>query len=128
MRATTKYLGDRRFQTDVGRHVFTTDHNGVGPTPPDFFVASVAACVAIYVANYCAKAGLDATDLTVDLEYAKGDARMSDFAVRVHLPHAVLGARAAAVQRVAERCLVHETIRTFGACPITIEGALPVPA
>ena len=53
---------------------------------------------------------------------------MSGFSVQVHLPCAVLGARAAAVQRVAEACLVHETVRTFGDCPIRVEGAVPVVA
>jgi uncharacterized OsmC-like protein len=121
--ATTRYLGGKRFETEVGRHAFVTDHNGFGPTPPDFFAASLAGCVGIYVAGYCEKVGLDATDLTVELEFAKGSDRMSNFSVRVRLPHADLGARAGAVQRVAEACLVHETIRTFATCPITIEGA-----
>lgn len=126
MRATTRYLGDRRFATDVGVQTFTTDHNGTGPTPPDLFVASLAACIGIYVTTYCEKVGLDATDLTVDLQTTKGPDRMSAFSVQVHLPRAVLGARAGAVQRVAEACLVHETIRTFSDCPIRVEGAVPV--
>ena len=124
MRATTRYLGARRFETAVGKHTFQTDHAGAGPTPPDFFVASLAACVGIYVSGYCEKVGLDATDLTIDLDYEKGHDRMSDFSIRVRLPHAELGARAAAVQRVAEACLVHQTIRTFADCPIAIEGAV----
>lgn len=128
MQARTRYLGGRRFATDVGRQTFTTDHNGAGPTPPDLFAASLAACIGIYVTTYCEKVGLDVTDLTVDLQATKGADRMSGFSVQVHLPRAVLGARAAAIQRVAEACLVHETIRTFGDCPIRVEGAVPVVA
>ncbi len=128
MRATTRYLGGKRFETEVGNQRFTTDHNGAGPTPPDLFVTSIAACIGIYVASYCARVGLDATDLTVELEYAKDSTRMSHFSVRVRLPHAELGARAGAVQRVAESCFVHETIRTFADCPITIEGAVTAAA
>jgi uncharacterized OsmC-like protein len=125
MIATTRYLGSKRFANQVGAHVFTTDHNGAGPTPPDLFAASLAGCVGIYVAGYCEKVGLDASGLEVELEYAKGDARMSGFSIRVRLPNAELGARADAIRRVAEACLVHETIRTFEGCPITIEGAAP---
>jgi uncharacterized OsmC-like protein len=125
MHAETRYLGGRRFETEVGAHTFPTDHTGIGPTPPDYFVASLAGCIGIYVSGYCEKVGLDATDLTVELEYEKGHDRMAGFKVRVRLPHADLGPRAAAVQRVAEACLVHETIRTFGGCPIEIEGAVP---
>lgn len=128
MEAKTRYLGGRRFATEVGGQTFTTDHTGIGPTPPDLFAASLAACIGIYVTTYCEKVGLDATDMTVDLHTVKGPDRMSEFSVQVHVPHAVLGARAAAVQRVAEACLVHETIRTFGDCPIRVEGAIPLPA
>lgn len=123
MRASSHYLGGKLFETAVGKHRFRTDHTGVGPTPPDFFVASLAACIGIYVNGYCEKVGLDASGLTVELDYEKTPMLMTDFAVRVRLPHAVLGPRAAAVQRVAEACFVHETIRTFGVCPITVEGA-----
>ncbi len=123
MRATSRYLGGKRFETEVGSQRITTDHTGAGPTPPDFFVTSIAACVGIYVADYCNRVGLDTRDLTVDLEYAKDAARMFDFSVRVRLPHADLGARMGAVQRVAESCFVHQTIRTFADCPIMIEGA-----
>ncbi len=125
-RAVTRYAGHRRFETEVGKHTFTTDHTGAGPTPPDFFVASLAACVGIYVSTYCEKVGLDTTGLTVDLDYDKKPDRMSDFSIRVRLPHADLGARAAAVQRVAEACLVHETICTFSGCPIVVEGLVKV--
>lgn len=124
MRAATRYLGGKRFETEVDKHTFATDHTGMGPTPPDLFVASLAACVGIYVTTYCEKVGLDTTGLTVDLDYEKGPHRMSGFSVRVRLPYADLGARAAAVQRVAEACLVHETIRTFAGCPIKVEGAI----
>lgn len=128
MQARTRYLGGRRFDTEVGRHTFTTDHTGAGPTPPDLFVASLAACIAIYVTGYCERVGIDVTGLAVDLEASKDQHRMSGFSVRVRLPNATLGTRAAALQRVAEACLVHETIRTFEDCPIHIEGAVPVTA
>ena len=124
MRAATRYLGGRRFETRVGKHTIATDHTGTGPTPPDYFVASLAACVGIYVTTYCDKVGLDTTGLTVELDYEKEPDRMSDLSILVRLPNAELGARAAAVQRVAEACLVHETIRTFTGCPITVEGAV----
>jgi uncharacterized OsmC-like protein len=120
-RATTRSLRGRRFETEVGPQRFITDHGGPGPTPPDFFVASLTACVAVYVAGYCRKAGIDATDMSVELECDRGDRLMSDFRIAVRLPQAELGPRAAAVRRVAEACLVHATIRSFVETPITVE-------
>ena len=119
--ATTRASGSRRFETTVGANRFITDHSGAGPTPPDFFVASLTACIAVYVAGYCRKAGIDTTDLSVELECDKGDTVMSDFRIAVRLPHADLGPRTAAVRRVAEACLVHATIRSFVESPIAVE-------
>ncbi len=119
-RATTRALGDRTFETTVGAHAFMTDHSGSGPTPPDFFVASLTGCIGVYVAGYCRKAGIDSTDMSIELECEKGDHVMSNFRIAIHLPNAELGARAAALQRVADACLVHATIRAFGDCPIIV--------
>ena len=119
-RATTRSMGNRTFETRVGAHAFITDHGGSGPTPPDFFVVSLTACIGVYVSGYCRKAGIDTTDMSIDLECEKSEHVMSKFRMAVHLPNADLGARAAAVQRVADACLVHATIRTFGDCPITV--------
>ena len=121
--ATTRLLGDRRFETDVAGHRIETDHTGRGPTPTDLFLASLPACVAFYVTEYCVRAGLDASGLEVELEYAKEVRRVGSFAIRVRLPSVELGARSEALRRVAEACYVHESIRAFTGCPVRIEDA-----
>lgn len=122
-RAVTRLLGGRRFETEIGRQRILTDHEGAGPTPTDLFLVSLPACVAFYVAEYCGRAGIDATGLEVELEYLREPRRVADFAIVVRLPHADVGARAEALRRVAEACYVHESIRTFGGIPVKIEDA-----
>lgn len=122
-RAVTRLLGGRRFETETGRHRLVTDHDGAGPTPTDLFLASLPACVAFYVAEYCGRVGIDATGLEVELEYLREPRRVGEFAIVVRLPNAEMGARAEALRRVAEACYVHESIRTFGGIPIKFEDA-----
>lgn len=122
-RALTRFLGHGRFETEIGRHRIVTDHEGGGPTPTDLFLVSLPACVGFYVAEYCHRAGLDATGLEVELEYVREPRRVAEFGIVVRLPHAEVGARAEALRRVAEACYVHESIRTFGAIPIRLEDA-----
>ncbi len=122
-RAVVRSLPERRLETIVGRHRFVTEHTGLGPTPPDLFVASLAACIAVYVGSYCRTAGLDATGLEVDLAFDRDETRLSGFRATVRLPKAVVGSRIAAIERVAHACLIHETVRSFAGCGITIVDA-----
>jgi uncharacterized OsmC-like protein len=123
--AVSSYLGGRRFDTEVNRRHFITDHAGGGPTPPDLFVASISACIGIYVADYCEKVGLDATGLRVELTFDKSadKTRLVDFGVTVHLPNAAVGPRREAIRRVASACLIHETLRAFVDFPIEVRDA-----
>jgi uncharacterized OsmC-like protein len=85
---------------------------GRAATPPDLFVVSIGACIAAFVAYYCEQQGIDTRDLRVETAYEKTDkpAFLTDFRVDVHLPHGECGDRHAAVERVAEHCIIHETL------------------
>ena len=69
---TTTHKGEMLFESKIGRHAITMDvppdMGGAdrAPTPPQFFVASLGACVAAFLASYCQQSGIDATDLSVD--------------------------------------------------------------
>jgi len=122
---TTRHRGDLHFETELGEHVITTDvRKNQGPKPPEIFVASLGACVGVLVADYCERAGIDADDLRVDVDYewASDPSRLSDIKVTINLPNAELNGRARAIKRVAERCPVHQTIRTLDGADIEING------
>jgi uncharacterized OsmC-like protein len=127
---TTHYKGDMLFGTKLGNHEILSDVPGDwggknrGPTPPEFFVASLGSCVAALVANYCEQSGLDTTDLSVDVSFDKVDdpTRLVNLQVQVNLPHADVKGREKALLRVAEHCPVHETICRLDPVQITLNG------
>lgn len=114
----TVYKGDMLFESKLGNHSLLIDvPPGMGgsdraPTPPDIFVASLGSCVAAFVANYCQQAGIDATDMSVDVSFDKVEnpTRLVNLAVTIIVPNAECENRRKAMQRVAEHCPVHETI------------------
>lgn len=116
---TTIFKGDMEFEAIMGEHRLTIDVSpsrggkGRGPRSTQLFVASLASCVAVFVASYCERAGLDATDLSVDVNYGEDDAEptsLVDLEVVINLPNAEVGDRREAIRRVADHCPVHETV------------------
>ena len=119
---TTYYRGEMVFEAVMGEHRLVIDApasiggQGRGPTPPELFVTSLGSCVAAFVASYCQTVGLDTTGMSVDVtfEQAEGEPTcptcLVDLEVVINLPHAEVGARERAIQRVAEHCPVHETV------------------
>lgn len=127
---TTQHKGNMLFASQVGNHQILIDVPSAmggadrGPTPPEFFVASLGSCVAALVANYCEKVGIDATGLSVDVSYDKASdpTRLTNLTVQIDLPHGDISGREEAILRVAERCPVHETISNLGDVKISLDG------
>lgn len=125
---TTKYKGGMLFESKVGNHTVTIDvppdmgGSDRAPTPPQFFVISLGSCVAAFVATYCQQAGVDASDMTVDVSFDKAEnpPRLINLKVTVKLPNANCNARKQALLRVAQHCPVHETIDTIEGVSIEI--------
>lgn len=132
---TTYYKGDMLFESKLAEHTIVTDvpasmgGKGRAPTPPELFVASLGACVAAFVANYCGNAGVDLRDMSVDVTFDKtGDpARLSNFRVLINIPHGDFAAREQAILRVAEHCPVHETIMSVDDIEIALHTQQTVP-
>ncbi len=120
-KAITRYLGEMMFETEVGGQRVVTDvtppmgGKGRAPTPPDLFAVSIGACVAAFIVQYCDREGLSSHGLVVETMFEKTEkpAALVDFVIEVALPNADCGARLAAVQRVADQCIIHETLRRF---------------
>jgi putative redox protein len=127
---STYHQGDMLFSTQLGKHNVLIDvppsmgGSDRGPTPPEFFVASLGSCVAALVANYCNNAGIDTEGLAVDVTFDKVEdpARLSNVQVLIHLPNGDVNGREKAILRVAERCPVHETICTMDTVKISLNG------
>ena len=126
----SRHVDDMVFETQVGNHTILNDvpptpawgGKGRHPTPPDYFVASLSSCIAAFVQQYCAQAGIDANGMFVEIHYEKATdpAHLNELLVDVHLPHADVGARAEAITRVSGHCTVHETICKMQGLPINV--------
>ncbi|TLS66125.1 OsmC family protein [Mariprofundus erugo] len=118
MRMRIGYDGGCRFTAACRSHELIidqpTDNGGSdeGMTPPELMAASLAGCVAFYVARYCTQAGIDTTGLEVGCDWTVAEdapRRIGVFTVEVDLP-SVPENRRKAVERVANQCLVHATL------------------
>lgn len=124
-KVTTHLNGNSLFQTELGDHIVITDPSGrEAPSPPEILVASLGACVGILVRDYCERSGIDATGLTVDVEYGKASNpyRLADFKVDINLPNGRVNGRSGAIIRVAEHCPVHQTMCTLEGADIRVNG------
>ena len=127
---TTFYTGGMLFESKIGQHSIKIDvpasmgGSDRGPIPPELFIASLGSCIGAFVAQYCEKNGIDDTGMTVDIEYEKASdpTRLVNLGATVYLPNGDCQKRVKAIERVAEHCPVHATIKTMQGLTIDILG------
>jgi ribosomal protein S12 methylthiotransferase accessory factor len=80
--------------------------------PLELVPTGLGTCVALFVQQFLATRGLDATGLTVEVrtEGAANPHRIGRFDVNVHIPGGVPEKYREAVKRAAEGCTVHHTL------------------
>lgn len=112
------YTGGVGFQVEARGHQFAIDlaqdkgGQDLGMNPPEVFMASLGACVGVYVARYCQTAKLDAEGMKIELDWQLSDdkTRITSIDISFMLPKADIGRRRQAILDVAHRCLLHNTI------------------
>lgn len=113
-----KYENGTRFATTCDGYTVTTgkgdDGNAArdGMTPAQLFVASLGACIALYVSGYCKHHGIPCAGLTVELgrETTRAPSRTTRISARINLGARVSEKDAAAILQVARQCHVHHSI------------------
>jgi len=111
------FEGGSRFTVACRSHTITIDqpieHAGddAGMTPPELMAGSLASCIGFYVARYCQQANLDASALVVSCDWQVGGVpkHMERFEITIDLP-SLPERRKKAIERVAQRCLIHATL------------------
>ncbi len=131
----TRYRGDMLFETVLGSHKINIDvppsmgGKDRGPTPPQLLIASLGACVAVLVADFCEEHEIDDAGLSVDVSYEKTShpTRLTGISVTIALPKGECDddCTRKAIQRVAEHCPVHETIAALNDISFTVVTDLP---
>lgn len=113
-----KYEGGIRFTASARGHEILVDQpvakggTDQGMTPPELLVASFGACIGVYVTRYLNQVGLNAEGISIEVDYetAEDPLRIRQLHARVTVPAGIPEARRAAVHRVAEKCLIHQTL------------------
>ena len=107
------------FNIGVRGHGVTTDMSvkdggtDAGPSPVELLAGSLGACIAMMVQTYCDRHGYTDGDVGVSLtlELADSPKRVGGIVVDVELPADVPEDKREVIQRMAEKCPVHETLR-----------------
>jgi len=119
-RTEVTYIDGKKFSAQNRKHAIVIDQpeasggNDQGPTPPELFVDSLGSCIGVYVLAFCKNTGLNPNAMKIILDWEKASdkpSRIKSINVKIELPNADVGARKAALLKVAESCMIHETIK-----------------
>jgi len=82
-------------------------------TPAEAFVAALGSCAGVYVLHFAKRHAIAVEGMTIEVDYtyAERPRRVGTMEVRVRMPQPVDPQQQAALQRAAEQCLVHNTLR-----------------
>ena len=105
------------FGVRVRGHEVTSDMSAAdggcdaGPSPAELLSTSLGGCIAMMVQSYCDTLGCGDVGVNLTLELADNPKRVAAIVVDVELPDGFPAEKVEAVRRVAEKCLIHETLR-----------------
>lgn len=121
-----------QFTVDIGEHRLTVDQpvrsggENAGPGPLDLLGASLGACVAFYVHQFCKARALPYEGIRIEVtpHGASAPSRIGRFDVHVALPSDIPEQVVGLIERVAKTCPAHNTL-TCGAL-VDVSVAAPV--
>jgi len=108
-----------RFTVTCGDYTVVTGKGEDGDTsrdgmdPDQLFLASLGACIGVYVVGYCRHHGIPCDGMMIELsrETARAPSRTTKVSAIIRLGAEVSEKDAVALLQVAEHCHVHESIR-----------------
>lgn len=127
MESFTRYLGDKKFETTVGRHRIITDQPvsgggmDAGATPPELLLASLGACAGHYAAEYLNVRSLPTIGLGIRVfaEKATQPARLGSFRIEVNVSK-VEQRHVEGLLRAVKTCIIHNTLKTSPAIDVNV--------
>ena len=115
------------FSVRVRGHDVTSDMSekdggrDAGPSPAELLAGSLGACIGMMVQSYCRTHGYDGdVGVSLTMELADKPKRVGRVVVDVELPDTVPEDKKEVIKRVAERCPIHETLKSPPAVDIDI--------
>ena len=107
------------FSISVRGHEVTSDMStgdggaDAGPSPAELLASSLGACTAMIVQTYCQNHGYEGdVEVSLTLQLADKPKRIERIVLDVEVPDTVPEDKVETIKRVAERCLVHETLKS----------------
>lgn len=133
MEASARYLGQAKFEVAARGHRLICDQpleNGgadEGMSPPEFLLASLAACAGYYAAEYLKARRLPAGELEVRVfaEKERQPARIDSFQIEVTTPGLDERHREG-VLRAVQACLIHNTLLHTPSVRVWVNSTAPV--
>jgi len=130
MKLNVEFVGKMKFKVKTRDHEFITDlpeklgGDNEAPTPSHFFISSLASCVGVFIVKYLNTAKLNPEGLSIEIDAEKtGDHSWFNIInINIRIPNAELGKRKKALLRVAEKCVIHQTLVNSPGIKINIEG------
>ena len=82
-------------------------------TPTELFIASLAMCAGVFVVYFAERHDIPLEGMRIEADYqmADGPRRVAAITLRVRMPASLTPQHQAALQRAAEQCVVHNTLR-----------------
>ena len=116
---TINHEKDYRLTASVRNHKVTVDlppdqgGTDAGLASVESLVAALGSCMTMHIAMYCRAAKLPLAGRSADLDFqlAKDPLRTGSVTVDITLPPDFPPARVAAVKRVAQHCIVRNTLK-----------------
>lgn len=130
MNLTVTYRGGTRFDVTSGGHTVTVDQPrdeggaDAGMSPVELFVGSLAACVGYFASRFCARHGIPAEGLAIDVEWSTAERphRVGAVALRLRLPVAVTPEQEERLLKVVHGCTVHQSLLVPPTVEILVEA------
>jgi len=116
---TIEYAGGLKLVAHRRGHAVVTDQpesdggENTAMTPTELFIASLATCAGFYVVTFAGRHDVPMEGMTIGVSYTYADRprRIGSVDIRVKLPQPVDDHLRTSIQRAAEQCLVHNSLR-----------------
>ena len=83
------------------------------PSPPELLMVSLGACIGAVLVTYCDRHGInyEGLQISLDREIAEHPHRIGRINIAVHMPGPLAPQLQETLKRVAEQCLIHNTLQ-----------------
>jgi uncharacterized OsmC-like protein len=116
MALTVVWKGGMQFCAETKSGALTCDESSaegvLGPSAPEMLLASLGSCIASVIVVFGERHGLELEGMSVRLDYKLADNpyRMGEISIAVHLPQRLTEEQRRVLERVADACLIHNTL------------------